>query len=296
MAYLSQILLNGAHNGALYALLAYGYVLTFQVTHRPNFAHGAVFAFAGQNMILFTVFGWNTLWLIWPLALAFGVFSAAALSLIALMVLARTVFPPLLDKSPNTMIAASLGAAICLAELARLGANTKDIWLPPVFAAPVRIGAGTLTSIQLLNLAIIAVALAVSEAILRKTRFGRQLRAISDDPLAARLAGTNVAAATQAAIVAGGLHAILAGSLAAVYFGNIGFGAGLVFGLKVLFLSAAGGFAAPLYAAAGAFSMGLAEALWDGYFPVVYRDAVIFCALAFLLISRTENRVSLLIR
>jgi branched-chain amino acid transport system permease protein len=295
VAYFLQILLNGVHNGTLYALLAYGYVLTFQVTHRPNFAHGAVFAFTGQNLILFTWFGWSTLLLIWPLALAFGAFAAVALSLTALAVLARAVFPPLLDNSPNTMVAASLGAAICLAELARLGADTKDVWLPPIFAAPIRIGAGTLTSIQLLNLAIIALALALSEAILRKTRFGRQLRAISDDPLAARLTGTNEAAVTKAAIVAGGLHAMLAGCLAAVYFGNIGFGAGLVFGLKVLFLSAAGGFATPIYAAAGAFAMGLAEALWDGYFPVVYRDAVIFCALAFLLIMRAENKVSLTI-
>jgi branched-chain amino acid transport system permease protein len=296
LAYLLQILLNGTHNGALYALLAYGYVLTFQVTHRPNFAHGAIFAFSGQNLIFFTWIGWNALWLIWPLALAFGALVATSLSIIALIVLARTVFPPLLKSSPNTMVAASLGAAICLTELARLGADTRDYWLPPIFATPLRIGPASLTNIQVLNLALIVLALAVSEAVLRKSQFGRQLRAVSDDPLAARLAGTNDSAVTKTAIIAGGLHAILAGILAAVYFGNIGFGAGLVFGLKVLFLSAAGGFAAPIYGAAGAFALGVAEALWDGYFPVIYRDAVIFCALALLLISRTENRMSLLDR
>jgi branched-chain amino acid transport system permease protein len=296
LAYFAQILLNGAHNGALYALLAYGYVLTFQVTHRPNFAHGAVFAFTGQNLILFSWFGWNTLWLIWPLALAFGVFAASALSLIALMLLARTVFPPLLQKSPNTMVAASLGVAICLMELARLGADTRDFWLPPIFAAPVHIGPASLTSIQILNLVLIGLALTGSELGLRKSRLGRQLRAVSDDPLAARLGGTNDASVISFAIMAGGVFAILGGILAAVYFGNIGFGAGLVFGLKVLFLSAAGGFAAPIFGAAGAFAMGLAEALWDGYFPVIYRDAVIFCALTLLLISRTENRVSIIIR
>lgn len=296
MAYFAQILLNGAHNGALYALLAYGYVLTFQVTHRPNFAYGAIFAFTGQNFILFSWFGWNTLWLIWPLALGFGMFGATSLSLIALVVLARKVFPPLLHKSPNTMVAASLGAAICLSELARLGADTRDFWLPPIFATPVPLGSASLTSIQILNLALIGFTLAGSELILRKSRYGRLLRAVSDDSLAARLGGTNDASVISSAITAGGLYAILGGILAAVYFGNIGFGAGLVFGLKVLFLSAAGGFAAPILGAAGAFAMGLAEALWDGYFPVIYRDAVIFCALTLLLISRTENRVSIIIR
>jgi branched-chain amino acid transport system permease protein len=296
LAYLQQILLNGAHNGALYALLAYGYVMTFQVTHRPNFAHGAVFAFTGQNLILFTWFGWNTLWLIWPLALAFGSGAATLLSLSALWLLARTVFPPLLGKSPNTMVAASLGAAICLMELARLGADTRDFWLPPIFARPVDIGAGTLTAIQLLNVAIIGLALLASEALLRKTRFGRQLRAVSDDPLATRLTGNDDKAITKAAIIAGGGYAILAGLLAAIYFGNIGFGAGLVFGLKVLFISAAGGFAAPMYGALGAFALGLAESLWDGYFPVVYRDAVIYSLLVLALIGRSENRISVLAR
>jgi branched-chain amino acid transport system permease protein len=296
LAYLSQILLNGAHNGALYALLAYGYVLTFQVTHRPNFAHGAVFAFTGQNLILFTWFGWNTLWLIWPLAVGFGAVAAASLSMIALWLLARSVFPPLLGKSPNTMVAASLGAAICLSELARLGADTRDFWLPPIFAKPVDIGAGSLTAIQLLNIGLISLVLAGSEVLLRGTRFGRQLRAVSDDPLSVRLTGSDDQAIIKKAIIAGGCYAILAGILAAIYFGNIGFGAGLVFGLKVLFISAAGGFAAPIYGAVGAFALGLSESLWDGYFPVIYRDAVVYLLLVLLLICRSENQTSILDR
>jgi branched-chain amino acid transport system permease protein len=84
--------------------------------------------------------------------------------------------------------------------------------------------------------------------------------------------------------------------LAAVYFGNIGFAAGLVFGLKVLFISAAGGFSAPIHGAAGAFALGLAESLWDGYFPVVYRDAVIYAVLVFFLVTKNENKVSILDR
>jgi branched-chain amino acid transport system permease protein len=296
LAYLLQILLNGAHNGALYALLAYGYVLTFQVTHRPNFAHGAVFAFTGQNLILFTWFGWNTLWLMWPLAIAVGALTAVFLSLVVLWVLSRSIFPPLLGKSPNTMIAASLGAAICLTELARLGADTRDFWLPPIFAMPVAVGVGSLTAIQILNIALISSALLVSEVILRKTRFGRQLRAVSDDPLGTRLTGNDDRAIINATIMAGGLYAIVAGTLAAIYFGNIGFGAGLVFGLKVLFISAAGGFAAPIYGAAGAFALGLAESLWDGYFPVIYRDTAIYLLLVLLLINRSENQISLLER
>ena len=45
MLYFFQQVLNGLHSGALYALLAFGYVLTNGVLHRTNLAYGALFAF-----------------------------------------------------------------------------------------------------------------------------------------------------------------------------------------------------------------------------------------------------------
>ena len=290
--YFVQIILNGAHNGALYALLAYGYILTYQVTKRVNFAHGAVFAFTGQNLILFTAFGWNTLFLIFPLALGLGALVSALLSLATLWLLARTVFPPAVESAPNTMIALSLGVALSLGELARIGADTRDFWLRQFFAAPVEIipGLGArLTQIQLLNLAVIAAALAALEYFLRRSMTGRFIRAIADDALAAQMLGVKKSAVFTIAVTAGGSCAILAGILAACYFGNLGFGAGLVFGLKVVFISAAGGFSVPAMAAAGAFAFGLAESLWDGYFPTIYRDAALYLFLTLALAMRTET-------
>jgi branched-chain amino acid transport system permease protein len=294
LSYFAQILLNGAHNGALYALLAYGYILTYQVTKRANFAHGAVFAFTGQNLILFTAYGWNTLYLIFPLALGFGAVLSAALSFIVLLLLARAVFPPVVDRSPNTMIAVSLGVALSLAELARIAADTKDFWLRQFFALPVEIipGLGVkLTQIQLLNMALIAAALVALDLFMRRSRTGRNIRALADDPLAAEMLGVNRSAVFKAAVLAGGGCAIFTGILAACYFGNLGFGAGLVFGLKVLFISAAGGFSVPAMAAGGAFAVGLAESLWDGYFPTIYRDAALYMFLTLVLAMRAEQRL-----
>jgi branched-chain amino acid transport system permease protein len=295
LSYFAQIILNGAHNGALYALLAYGYILTYQVTKRANFAHGAVFAFTGQNLILFTAYGWNSLYLIFPLALGFGALLSALLSFTVLLLLARAVFPPVIDRAPNTMIAVSLGVALCLAELARLAADTKDYWLRQFFALPVEVipGLGArLTQIQVLNLALIATALAALEYFNRKSKTGRNIRALADDPLAAEMLGVSKSAVFTAAVLAGGGCAVLAGILAASYFGNLGFGAGLVFGLKVLFISAAGGFSVPAMAAGGAFAVGLAEALWDGYFPTVYRDAALYLLLTVLLALRAETSLA----
>jgi branched-chain amino acid transport system permease protein len=287
--------LNGAHNGALYALLAYGYVLTYQVTKRASFAQGAVFAFTGQNLILFTAYGWNSLFLIFPLALGFGAAAAVFLSFTVLLLLARTVFPPIVDRAPNTMIAVSLGVALSLAEIARLAADTKDYWLRQFFALPVEVVPALgvrLTQIQLLNLGLIAVALTALELFARKSGTGRFIRAVADDPLAAQMLGVNKLSVFNAAILTGGGCAVLAGILAAFYYGNLGFGAGLLFGLKVIFISAAGGFSVPAMAAGGAFAVGLAESLWDGYFPTIYRDAALYMLLTLLLALRTETSLS----
>ena len=55
MPYFLQQVLNGLHSGALYALLAFGYVLTNGVLKRTNLAFGPLFAFAGQSLILVAV-------------------------------------------------------------------------------------------------------------------------------------------------------------------------------------------------------------------------------------------------
>ena len=68
------------------------------------------------------------------------------------------------------------------------------------------------------------------------------------------------------------------------------FGTGLIFGLKVLFVTAVGGYRSPSRAAGGAMIFGMAEALWAGYFPVEWRDGAMFAGLVALLILRPRDR------
>ena len=78
MLYFLQQVLNGLHASALYALLAFGYVLTNGVLHRTNLSYGALFAFSGQSMILVAVFGWYVLWMTLPATVALGIAAGFA--------------------------------------------------------------------------------------------------------------------------------------------------------------------------------------------------------------------------
>src|SRR5262245_10560983 len=156
MLYFLQQVLNGFHAGALYALLAFGYVLTNGVVRRTNLAYGALFAFSGQSMILVAVYGWYVLWLTLPATVALGIVAGFAYGGLISSFLSRVVFAPLASSAPNTIVTATLGVSLVLMELARIAAESRDFWLPPMLATPVVFASAggfdvTLTVIQLLN-------------------------------------------------------------------------------------------------------------------------------------------------
>lgn len=292
MSYFLQLLLNGIHNAALYALLAYGYVLIHGLTHRTDLSLGAIFAFSGQTFILAAAFGFSVLWMTMPAALGFGFIIAALYVTAAGYLVARLIYTPLDAGTRNTVLVATLGLTIFLMELSRIAADTRDYWLPPMLASPVFIlGQAadiSLTQLQLVNIGIALAVVLLAELTMNRTLAGRIWRAVSDEPTASALCGIDpVSVRTNAILVAYGICA-LAGFLAALYYGNVSFNTGIIFGLKILFITAAGSFSRPLHAAFGAAIIGMVESIWGGYFSVLWRDAAIFSLLVLVLAIRTN--------
>lgn len=297
MLYFLQQLLNGLHIGAIYALLAFGYALINAVLRRTNLAHGAIFGFAGQVTILAAVFGWQVLWLTLPATLAFGAAMALFYGVLVSAVLGRHVLQPLARRAPDAIVVATLGVSLVLMEAGRIAAETRDFWLPPLLPTPLVFATAgdfrvTLTVMQIVNCAIAALILSVASWWLARSPFGRNWRAVADDPQAAALCGIDTRRIFRLTTILGGIAASLAGMLAVFYYGNIGFGAGLVFGLKVLFVTAIGGYLSPPRAAVGAAAFGVAESLWSGYFPIEWRDAWMLGLLSALLVLRPERTAS----
>jgi branched-chain amino acid transport system permease protein len=210
-------------------------------------------------------------------------------------VLSRAVFEPLSARPPNAIIAATLGVSLVLMELGRIATETHDYWLPPIFATPVVFARSghflvTLTAIQLCDIAAVLLVVALGALFLARSRYGRDWRAVCDDPFAAAMCGVDVGRVFAGSVVAGALGAALAGIIAALYFGNVSFGTGMIFGLKILFVTAVGGYLSPPRAAAGAACVGMAEAMWTGYFQSDWRDVAIFTGLVVLLVLRPTDR------
>lgn len=293
MDYLAQILVNGLHNGMIYALLAWSYVLAQSVTHRPNLVHGVLFAFSGQIVVLAAVQAYTLLWMAMWSAVLFGILASLCLTIILVFLVSAKVIQPMLSRRPDAILAVSLGLAIVITEAARLGANTRELWLPPLTNARIGIsflpGTPQINAFQFWSIMGLFAALITCETILRRSSAGRLIRAVSDDPAAAALLGTNTSRVTVATLFASGMLAGLTGMLAVLHYGNMSFGSGLIFSLKVLFLASAGGFSSPLPAALAAFAYAEGEALWDGYMPIAWRDVMFFSLLAAILVLKPQN-------
>jgi branched-chain amino acid transport system permease protein len=297
LAYFLQQLLNAAPLSALYAMLAFGYSLSFALTRRADFTPGALFAFAGQVFVYFTAFGYGRLWLVYPAALAVGATASLAYTMLASAVAGDRVIRPLSFVSPNSVIAASLAMMIVLMELVRIAANTRDLWLSPFLNEriifwnlpdfPV-----VLTQIQIINAFVMGALVLAAASILDRSRQGRNWRAVSDDPLAAALLGVDPGRVVVLAGLTTAVFSAVSGIMATAYYGSMDFGAGLMFGLKVVMIAAIGDQSSPARCAAGAALFGLAETMWGAYMPFLWRDFAMFSMLVVLaVLMRQERRI-----
>jgi branched-chain amino acid transport system permease protein len=296
MAYLLQQLLNAMPMASLYACLAFGYSLAFGVTKRPDITFGAFVAFAGQICLLFTDHGWNRLYLVLPAALGLGLVAGVGYALLAGVWNARFVMMPLHKRSPNAVIVASLGVVLLLSEGARLALDSRSLWLPPIgqqFVAMIQVDGVPLglTLLQILHIASMVALVAMGHWLLTASRAGRLWQAVCQDPLAARLLGFDADRIFVLSLMAATLFAALGGLSATVLYGTMDFGAGLMFGLKVVLVAAVGGYSRPLHPALGASAVGFAEQLWGAYGPMIWRDAVIILALVWLLVISRRERI-----
>jgi branched-chain amino acid transport system permease protein len=297
LAYFLQQLLNAAPTAALYAMLAFGYSLSFGLTRRADFTPGALFAFSGQIFVFFTAFGYDGFRLIYPAALALGAAAAICYTLFAGWVVGSRIMRPLSLVSPNSVIIASLAVMIVLMELVRIAANARELWLSPFLNMRLTFWNAEgfpvlLTTLQLINAVAMAAIVLLSSFVLARSSLGRNWRAVADDPGAARLMGVNSDRVLVGATVITSMFSAIAGIMATAYFGSMDFGSGLMFGLKVVMIAAIGDQSSPAKSAFGAAMFGMVETFWGAYMPFLWRDLAMFSLLVLLaVLVRRERRI-----
>ena len=301
MEILVQLLINGLSVGAVYALFALGYTLVFSVLGVINFAHGALFTLGAYltYLLLGGTVGSNgalaglhlplalPLWAALPLA---GLGTAAASLAVEAM-----AFRPLRRRGaePLLYLITSLGAGVILVNLIQLLMGAEAYALPgqPLGALPAVLALGDglqIRTVQLLLLGVAALVMVLLGLWLNRSRGGKALRAVAEDPSTARLLGINSDAMVQLAFALAGFLAGLAGGLVALSVGIAGPYFGIGYGLKGLGVLVLGGLGSVPGAVLGGLIVGIAEALVPGNLSG-YKDAVAFAFLFAILLLRPQG-------
>jgi branched-chain amino acid transport system permease protein len=206
------------------------------------------------------------------------------------------VVRPLLRRTSQAFLVASLGLSLAMSEGMRLAQGSRGQWLPPGLARPVHLwqpadgGASVAASAGGLLAAALATAAFLGIGyLLRRTAFGRAWRACADDPGAAALVGVDTDRTAREASQLAGACATLAGAVVALHYGIVGFDAGLLLGFKALTAAVVGGIGSPTGAALGGALIGLIETLWAAYLPGAWREVAIFGLLAATLVLRPHG-------
>lgn len=297
MAYLLQQLVNAVPIAALYAVLGFGYAIAYGVTRRADLTQGALFAFAGQMFVLFFDVGWSRLWLVFPVAFGLALFAGLLYSFLAARLTARYVMQPLAKASPNAVIVASLGVLLVLMETARIASDTRDLWIPPLLNGHIvfwqtQSFSVNLTMLQVINSACLIVIITIVWFFLQRSLWGLRWRAVCDDPGASQLLGVDDRRLFLQAYVLAGMLAAVASLFATTYYGNMDFGSGIMFGLKVVMIAAVGGTSSPIKSAIGGAVLGFSETIWSAFGPIMWRDAVMFSGLVLILVlTRRQSEV-----
>jgi len=267
----TALLASGLAEGAIAALAAVGFLLTYKATGVVNFAQGSLITFSAYIAIWATqgggIFGWGALGLIPGYIVTIAIMFAVG------VILERLAYAPLRGRSVHVVVIATLGASIVLIAFIGLWQGTTPRYLgSPV--SPTELGIeGSLIHIFGANIewqrgvivivtAIVVIALIV---LFQKTQFGRQLRATAADRNTARLCGVPV---NMLSMLEFGMSAALAG-VAGVLFAPLG-AVDLNFGFTVMLLGFAaavlGGFGSIGGVVAGGIAIGLTEQLFGGWF------------------------------
>ena len=182
-----QLLVDGLVQGSRIALVAVGFSLIYGVTRTLHLAHGAIITAAAYLV------WWMTAQLSTSLTVAFLV-AAVVVMLLGVghdMFLYRRIRAA--TTGGFTIVVASLGTGIIIQNLVGIlfGFDTKDVRTATVGQAIVglRLGPVVMPVTDLITVAVTLVLFSLLGLLLLRTRIGKQLRAVQDNPQVARVVG-----------------------------------------------------------------------------------------------------------
>ena len=295
MVTLLQALLSGLALGGIYALVALGFSITHTTTRTLNFGQGE-FLVAGSFIAvacLLLLAGKGPTGVLSAADVTLARYALALLAAVALLgllgvLLYYTAVRPFFGAGGMAWVMSTIGFGIILQNAA------LAIWGPGAMALPsplgdevLRLGGAGIRPQEIGVLGVTAAVMLALDHVLRRTRIGKAVRAVSANPAAASLMGINVGAVVVLAFVLSSSLAALAGVLMAPITTASVF-MGLAIALKAFSSAIVGGLTSPRGCIAGGFLLGCTEAL-VGLWRAEMREITVFALIILVLVLKPEG-------
>lgn len=265
---LALAIVSGLSMGGMYGLLALGFHITYAVSNTVNFAQGNSLMLGAVLCYLFSVT------LGWPIALA--VVAALALCAVWGMLIERVAVRPFVRAGSNAWLMATIAAGIILEQTVTFtfGKEPRSLVLP-VSGEAFTLGGLAISPLQI---AILAVGIGVAfllHAFVNRTRYGKAMLAVVQNPQAASLMGIDVTRTVMVCYAASTVLAGIAGILIAPLF-SVSAGMGTLFGIKAFAVAILGGLGSARGVVLAGFVFGLVEALITSSLGSAYTNILAF--------------------
>jgi len=300
-----QQLVNGLMLGSLYALIAVGYTVVYGIVQLINFAHGEVFmigAFGALSTYLLLFDGQTSVWIL-PVMLV----GAMACSVGVAVLMERVAYRPLRNAPRLAPLITAIGISVFLQEFVRLfydkvpGADfpsaKQRIPFPQidvVTGKALEVGGVTIQRSAIFTIASLAICAAGLWYFVNRTKLGRGMQAVSQDPDTARLMGINVDLLIVVAFALGAFLAAIAGIAQGFQNSNIDFRMGFLGGLKAFTAAVLGGIGNIQGAVVGGLVLGVVESMAVQFVPGQlgggsWKDVWAFVMLILVLVFRPQG-------
>lgn len=303
-----QLTIDGLAYGSIYALVAVGYTLVYGVLRLINFAHSEIFMLGmfGQYATLlllgFTPSGnaYNLGVAMTILYLGIAMLGGMAVSGGAAVGLERLAYRPLRKRNAPSLVflITAIGASFVLQEFVHYilptltdgelgGVNAQQpirLVTPEIQFTIFNANVTNITLIIIISAIVLAVA---TDMFVNRTKFGRGIRAVAQDPTTATLMGVSRERVIMLTFLIGG---VLAGAAALLYTlrvpNGIIYSGGFILGIKAFCAAVLGGIGNLRGALLGGLILGVMENYGQVLFGTGWRDVVAFVLLILILMFR----------
>jgi neutral amino acid transport system permease protein len=288
MTILLQLVINGLTTGSIVALATVGFTLVYGILKIVNFAHGDYLTFGAYLAFVADA------------TLHWGIVAAAAVAMLATGALSIAIefvlWRPLRARRASimTLFISSIGLSLALRNLIALGwgqdLRRYDVNVFQVY----RVAGLYISRSQIIVIAVSAGALIAVSLLLLRTRTGRSMRALADNPSLAAVSGINTRRIVLATwVLAGGLTG-LAGLLQGVLEASFDPQLGQALVLAIFAAAVVGGVGNAFGALVGGIAIGLVMEVstWNGFaggVSAAYKPIVSFVVLAGVLLVRPSG-------